>query len=143
MQMSFRETVLFIAASEDFQRFIFGGDFASAYCPGKTKLNDFSAIVPEEFIGKINALLRSDCTVVAATEKYGLENPLDDRTIWMDATCLEANIHFPVDWILLRDAVRTLIKAILCIRRHGLKHRIPAPSQRQTVSSACLTGSWR
>lgn len=29
--------------------------------------------------------------------------------------------------MLFRDAIRTLIKAILTIRRHGLKHRIPEP----------------
>ena len=29
--------------------------------------------------------------------------------------------------MLLRDASRTIISGIECIRRHGLKHRIPAP----------------
>lgn len=127
LQQSFRQTAFLIAASEDFQRFVLGGDFVSAQCPGKTKLNDFAAIVPEDFIRKLNDLLRQDFAGENATEKYGLDDPLDDRTVWLDATCLEASIHFPVDWILLRDAVRTLIKAILCLRRHGLKHRIPAP----------------
>ncbi len=47
---------------------------------------------------------------------------------WIDSTCLKANIHFPVDWVLLRDAVRTLVKAILVIRKHGLKIRIPEPT---------------
>jgi len=139
LQTSFRDTAFLIAASEDFQRFVLGGDFASAQCPGKTKLNDFAAIVPEDFIRRLNKLLRSDFTGTAATEKYGLEDSLDDRTIWMDATCLEANIHFPVDWILLRDAVRTLIKSILCLRRHGLKHRIPAPeSFLSQINALCM-----
>ncbi len=44
---------------------------------------------------------------------------------WIDSTCLKANIHFPIDWVLLRDAVRTLVKAILVIRKHGLKIRMP------------------
>jgi hypothetical protein len=41
---------------------------------------------------------------------------------------VQANVHFPVDWVLLRDAARTLIKAVILIRRHGLKHRMPEPS---------------
>ena len=71
--------------------------------------------------------LQREFTSYTSIEKYELERALDDRTLWIDATCLKANIHFPVDWILLRDAVRTLVKGILTIRRHGLKHRIAPP----------------
>lgn len=45
----------------------------------------------------------------------------------VDTTCLKANIHFPTDWVLMRDGVRTLMKAVLLIRRHGLKHRMDEP----------------
>ncbi|MEI6125111.1 MAG: hypothetical protein WCQ99_01020, partial [Pseudomonadota bacterium] len=45
----------------------------------------------------------------------------------MDTTCLEANIHFPVDWTLLRDATRKLMKAVRLIRREGLKNRMQEP----------------
>jgi len=46
----------------------------------------------------------------------------------MDSTCLQANIHFPVDWILLRDAARSLLSAIKTIRAQRLKHRMTEPS---------------
>jgi hypothetical protein len=36
---------------------------------------------------------------------------------------VKADIHFPVDRVLLRDAARTLVQALLLIREHGLKHR--------------------
>ncbi len=136
---SFRKTAFLIAASEDFQRFIHGGDFASAKCPGKTRLNDYAAIVPDVFIQRLNDLLLQEFSGEATFMKYDLQNPLDEKTLWLDATCLESNIHFPVDWILLRDAVRTLIKAIICIRKHGLKHRIPAPeSFLSQINSLCM-----
>lgn len=48
--------------------------------------------------------------------------------IFADTTCVKANIHFPVDWVLFRDAVRTLIKAIKLIRKHGLRYRISEPA---------------
>jgi hypothetical protein len=34
-----------------------------------------------------------------------------------------------VDWVLLRDATRTLMRAVQLIRRHGLKHRMDPPEQ--------------
>ena len=42
----------------------------------------------------------------------------------IDTTCLEANIHFPVDWLLLRDVSITLLKAIKLIRKEGLLNRM-------------------
>jgi len=52
---------------------------------------------------------------------------LDLEAYFLDTTCVQANIHFPTDWVLLRDAARTLVKAIRVIRKHGLKHRMPRP----------------
>lgn len=55
----------------------------------------------------------------------GLEKPIDFSDIFFDSTCLKAPIHFPVDWVLLRDIVRTLMKATVLIRKAGLRHRMP------------------
>jgi len=66
----------------------------------------------------------------------GVENPtgpidlklkenINFEDLYCDSTCLKAPIHFPVDWVLLRDAVRTLMKATVLIRRAGLRHRMP------------------
>jgi len=57
----------------------------------------------------------------------GLTHQIELDNLWMDGTCLKANIHYPVDWLLLRDATRTLMKATILIRNHGLKHRMQAP----------------
>ena len=45
----------------------------------------------------------------------------------MDTTCLEANVHFPTDWVLLRDAARTVMKATILIRKRGICERMEAP----------------
>ena len=55
----------------------------------------------------------------------GLEKPIDFSDVFFDSTCLKAPIHFPVDWVLLRDIVRTLMKATVLIRKGGLRHRMP------------------
>ena len=57
--------------------------------------------------------------------KVGLNEPVDASVGLIDSTCLEADIHFPVDWVLLRDVSRTLLKAIILIRRTGLLWRMP------------------
>ena len=58
-----------------------------------------------------------------------LKEPVDLEEYFLDTTCLKANVHFPVDWVLLRDATRTLMKAVKLIRREGLKGRMEAPEQ--------------
>ena len=83
-----------------------------------------SADEVEEAVGKL-------CTAVSSEswkgKMPGWNEPLSIRDVWADCSCLEADIHFPVDWVLLRDAVRTLISSIICLRDHGLRHRIRDP----------------
>ena len=62
-----------------------------------------------------------------APQELDLEQPLDLETAFLDTTCLAANIHYPVDWVLLRDATRTLMKGVQLIRDQGLKHRMEEP----------------
>jgi len=91
--------------------------------PSKSTLERYDKLVPEsdvrELINRLNQL--------AAGGKVGLEEKLGLEAYFSDATCVKAAIHFPVDWVLLRDGVRTLMKAVLVIRRHGLKRRMPEP----------------
>ena len=64
----------------------------------------------------------------------------------MDATCAKLDIHYPADWILLRDVTRTIMKAIITIRSHGLKHRMPAPERfiaRMNAQCMAMSGSSR
>ncbi|MDH7503045.1 MAG: hypothetical protein QHJ82_10105 [Verrucomicrobiota bacterium] len=57
----------------------------------------------------------------------GLAEPVDLDPVFLDTTCVEADIHYPIDWVLMRDAIRTLIKAVGLIRGQGLKHRMEEP----------------
>ena len=62
----------------------------------------------------------------SAEQILGLESELILTDLWIDNTCLKADIHFPTDWILLVDAARTLMKATVLIRSKGeLKNRMP------------------
>ena len=57
--------------------------------------------------------------------RFGLAEPVCFEELFCDSTCLKADIHFPVDWVLLRDATRTLMKATVLIRDAGLRKRMP------------------
>src|ERR1017187_5488500 len=58
-----------------------------------------------------------------------LKEPVNLEEYFVDTTALKANVHFPVDWVLLRDGTRTLMKAVSLIRREGLKARMEPPSE--------------
>ena len=60
---------------------------------------------------------------------FGLKEAITVEDVFFDTTCIKSPMHFPTDWVLLRDAVRTLIKGTLCIRKAGLKHRMPQSPQ--------------
>jgi len=94
----------------------------------KSALERYDKIFPADEIQKAISRLCACVSNEAWKNKLpGWQEHLSIRDIWADCTCLEADIHYPVDWVLLRDAVRTLVKAIICLRNHGLKHRIADP----------------
>lgn len=97
--------------------------------PGKSTLQDYAHWLPEEAMRPIIEQLILAAHQPSSASKLELANAIELEAIWLDTTCLKTNIHFPVDWVLLCDAVRTLMKATLLIRRHGLKHRMEAPEQ--------------
>jgi hypothetical protein len=54
----------------------------------------------------------------------GLAEAVDVSVVLADSTCLEANIHYPVDWVLLKDVASTLTGSIRLVRSEGLLNRM-------------------
>jgi IS5 family transposase len=78
-------------------------------------------------------------------KRLRLRAPLDLEACFLDTTCVQANIHYPVDWVLLRDATRTLMKAIALIRAEGLRHRMEEPAlflRRMNILCMQMTHTW-
>lgn len=116
--------------------------------PSKSALQRMEADVPAEVLHELNALLlrRSAVTDTDGGSALGLAELVDLSLVWMDATCAKLDIHYPTDWILLRDATRTIMKAIITIRSHGLKHRMPAPGRfiaRMNAQCMAMSGASR
>jgi IS5 family transposase len=95
--------------------------------PSKSEVQRFAHWLDAEQMRKvIDELLKG---AVDQPRKLGLKEALDLEEYFLDSTCLKANIHFPTDWVLLRDGVRTLMKATLLIRKTGLRVRMQAPEE--------------
>ena len=95
--------------------------------PSKSEVQRFAHWLPAgQMRAVIDGLLRG---AVEQPRKLGLKEALDLEEYFLDSTCLKANIHFPTDWVLLRDGVRTLMKATRLIRQAGLRGRMEAPEE--------------
>lgn len=91
----------------------------------KSSLHRASTFFSDEQLREFNTRLVELAGNQSHCPRLGLEEAEDLSVCLVDSTCLEANIHFPVDWVLLRDVTRTLLKAVKLIRREGLLWRMP------------------
>lgn len=82
-------------------------------------------VINEKLTALLDATDPKDEQVDPPAITFGLAEPIRLDDVYFDSTCVKADIHFPIDWVLLRDAARTLMKATTLIRKHGLKHRMP------------------
>ena len=110
--------------------------------PSKSEVHRFTQMVDAQTLKELNQsviALAARPATEAGQLALGLKNEIELKTIWMDSTALKANIHYPTDWVLLRDATRTLMKATLLIRDHGLKRRMIDPSRFMTrMNRLCM-----
>jgi len=124
MGESVRNFSILLAGMPLLQRFCemdaWGGEVRVA---SKSTLDRYARWLPKEEMREVLSKL------FQAVDGLGLEKRLDMDTYFLDTTCVKSNIHIPVDWVLLRDAVRTLMKAIILIRNQGLKHRMGEPKE--------------
>lgn len=122
-----------------FSRMLASSDLLSDFCgvrtlegikwTSKSTLERASKVFDK---GQLRRLHQTLAEVTAHEEwcgEVGLDRPVDASVSLVDATCLEANIHFPVDWVLLRDVAITLLKATKLIRGEGLLCRMPGPPE--------------
>jgi len=126
--MSYAKLSCRIAESPLLQEFIFAGRVdGEIMIPGRSLLHKYSQMISAPIMEEFVREKMKD--IAGEGSCLGLRKVIDLSEIYVDACCLEAKIHFPVDWVLLRDSIRTLIKSILTIRRHGLVHRMGKPEE--------------
>jgi hypothetical protein len=127
LQEGYRRFSYQLAANVLYQRFCLIDAVDRIRVPSKSELQRFAHLLPAREMREIfDGLLRA---AQRKPRKLQLKAPLDLEEYFLDSTCLKANIHFPTDWVLLRDAVRTLMRATLLIRGAGLRTRMRSPEE--------------
>lgn len=127
MRPAYRVMSRRLAESALCRRFCGIGEIDRVRVPGKSRLQTYSTwLAPEAMRAVLDELLRSAGSEPGAA-RMGLEARIELNLVLLDSTCLKANIHFPTDWVLLRDAVRTLMKATVLIRGRGICARMESP----------------
>jgi hypothetical protein len=126
-QESYECFSIHLADSILFQSFCKLNIFGKIDIPSKSSLQRYEKDIPVEIIKKL-----TDNTIITdekIKKRINLKVKISTKKIYIDTTCLETNIHFPVDWLLLRDATMTLMKSIRLIREAGLKNRMAEPKK--------------
>ncbi len=127
---SYRVTSQRIAQCPLFQWFCQLDYLGVVKVPSKSTLQRFHDWVDTDTLRRLNIELVTAAARTSENQEaqvLDLKNAIELETIWMDSTAVKANIHYPVDWVLLRDATRTLMLATQLIREHGLGHRMKDP----------------
>jgi len=139
-ETSFRKLYWQVADSLLFQWFTHTSFVDGVRPVSKSTLERFEKIFPEdELAALIHDLTGAVADQVAAGQLLYRETALRFDEIFADSTCVKSNIHYPVDWMLLRDATRTLVNAVILIRKRGLKHRIRPPEEfMREINKLCI-----
>jgi len=111
--------------------------------PSKSALERYEKMFPENIIREMNTiLLKAAISPEIETEenRLKLEEPVNLEEYFADSTAVKAHIHYPVDWVLLRDATRTIMKAVKLIRDQGLKNRMDNPGDFiKAINKLCIS----
>ena len=109
---AYREFSCRLADSALLQNFCLIDRLQEIRVPSKSKLQRDEALFEEGFLREIiSEVIRQAALTPESQEdkqSLGLLEAVSLSQYFLDTTCLKANIHFPVDWVLLRDATRTL-----------------------------------
>jgi hypothetical protein len=137
LQESYRDFAAHLGDSPLLQRFCLLDELEVIKVPAKSTLQRYVDWVEHKTVQQtVQDLLRQ---AHHHPEKLQLEQAVDLEACFLDTTCLQANIHYPVDWVLLRDATRTLTKAVDLIREQGLRHRMEDPALfRKRMNQLCI-----
>ena len=124
---SYRKFSVKLADSQIVQWFTHVNYFSAIKGTSKSSLDRYEKLFEAKGVnGSVQSWLSTFSDSSVATS-IGLSEAVDFSDFWADSTCIDANIHFPVDWVLLRDATRSLLLCIRLMRKHGLKHRMMSP----------------
>ena len=138
--LSHRDLSHRVADSAIFQWFTHTSEIDGVRPASKSSIERFEKLFSNDEISTlINNCNRAVADPVGTKDFLYSDVALKFDEIFADTTCVKSHIHYPTDWVLLRDATRTLIKAIQLIRSQGLKHRMDNPKKfMRNMNKLCI-----
>jgi len=127
-QLPYRRAACEFSVNYLYQRFCHLIRVDRIYAPSHSTLERYEKKVTPEILQElINHLNHAAAmpTNVPGAHSLNLETPVNLAVEYVDTTALKARVHYPIDWLLLRDAVRTLVLAIIQVRKCAIHARMP------------------
>jgi len=107
---SYRDLARRVADSVLFQWFTASAQVDAVRPLSKSTIERLEKLIPSHELSElIHDLNRAVADEKIAQELFDRDAGLKMDQVFADTTCVKTNIHYPVDWLLLRDATRTLI----------------------------------
>ena len=122
--VSYRGLHILLASNYFLQNFCRLSNLDKIVIPSKSLLQKYATLLSEEQLSK-----NYECGVQNIFAGNSSYEPGD---LYGDTTCIQANMHYPVDWLFIVDGIRTMLKAIKLIRKQGLKKRMDCPDSFMT-----------
>lgn len=126
-RLSFRRMACELACNYLYQKFCGLLRIDKIEVPSASTLERYEKMASSEMLQQLVAHLNRVAATGAADceeQPLSLETSVTLGVEYVDATVLKARVHHPVDWLLLRDAVRTLTLAISQARKYGIRSRL-------------------
>lgn len=123
--VSYRALHRLLAGNVFLQDFCGLSNLKEIVIPSKSQLQKYSTFLEEEQLAKIY-----ECGV---KNIFSDDKDYESGDLYGDSTCIQANMHYPVDWLFIVDGIRTMTKAIALIRNQGLKNRMDEPETFMTA----------
>jgi hypothetical protein len=134
---SYRGFAQTLAESQLRQWFCRIGQAGGTRVPSKSSLQSYSEMIDASGLRQVVMALVQSASSEARQGEW--IEPVTVDTAFVDTTAVKLDIHHPVDWVLLRDGVRTLVKAIELVRKEGLKVRMDEPKTfLRTMNQLCM-----
>lgn len=133
-----------IASKPVYQKFLGINQLIGEKIPSKSFVNEVENSIPIELIEKMITDSMKGFMEKNQSSKLGFLEKIDMTNLFFDSTCFKANIHYPVDYIFMRDVVRTIKYKLEAIRDDaGIKVRMPYEPEYflSKINSCCMAMS--
>ena len=142
-QLSYGRLACELACNHLYQKFCGLFRIDKIEVPSAKTLERYEKMASSELLQQLVAHLNRVAAIGATDfgeQPLRLETPVNLGVEYVDATAVKARVHYPVDWLLLRDAVRTLTLAIAQARKYGVCSRLPKEPQayRTAMNKLCI-----